>query len=206
MNVVIISDSSIAAMALQRSLTTDFEDVKKFTRMTEVRFERDWTNTVVVYDLSRPAEEVQSILQFLPAAALERMVVLTKETQDFQELMPLLGRVGAIVPHSSNLEEIALIARLARSGLLVLPTEMMPFVQARSVGIAPPLAPEPKLTTRELSILGMLAKGCSNKRIAYDLGINDTTVRVHVRSILRKLGVNNRTEAALYVRRNGEVK
>ena len=48
----------------------------------------------------------------------------------------------------------------------------------------------------------MLAEGHSNKLIARRLGINDTTVRVHVRAVLKKLGVNNRTQAALVASRH----
>ena len=60
------------------------------------------------------------------------------------------------------------------------------------------------LTDRETGVLALMAKGCSNKVIARNLGINDTTVRVHVRSVLRTIGVHNRTEAALFVMNHQE--
>ena len=52
------------------------------------------------------------------------------------------------------------------------------------------------LTVRELEILKMLAKGPTNKEIAQALGISDNTVRNHVNSIIEKLEVSDRTEAA----------
>lgn len=57
-----------------------------------------------------------------------------------------------------------------------------------------------KLTDRELQILGCLARGASNKQIARELGITDTTVKVHLRMIFKKLGVSNRTQAAFFAR------
>lgn len=54
------------------------------------------------------------------------------------------------------------------------------------------------LSKREAAILGQLLVGSSNKEIANDLGIADTTVKVHVRSIFIKTGVKNRTQAALW--------
>jgi DNA-binding NarL/FixJ family response regulator len=57
-----------------------------------------------------------------------------------------------------------------------------------------------KLTDRELQILGCLARGASNKAIARELGITDTTVKVHLRMIFKKLGVTNRTQAAFFAR------
>ncbi len=57
-----------------------------------------------------------------------------------------------------------------------------------------------RLTDREFQILGCLARGASNKGIARELGITDTTVKVHLRMIFKKLGVTNRTQAAFFAR------
>jgi DNA-binding NarL/FixJ family response regulator len=204
MAAVIISESSIVAAALERSLIAEFAEVKRFARLAELDRVSDWTKVVVIYDMARPAEDIPAVLQTAPASAIGRMVVLTKETQDLRDFSPLIGNVGAIVPHSSDLEEIALIARLVRSGLFLLPTAMMSFLRAPGVGKIPNSLAGSNLTARERSILGLLAKGSSNKVIARALGIHDTTVRVHVRSVLRKIGVHNRTEAALYIMQHGD--
>jgi DNA-binding NarL/FixJ family response regulator len=61
-------------------------------------------------------------------------------------------------------------------------------------------APDP-LTAREREVLAALARGLSNKRIAFELGIAERTVKAHVGHILAKLGVPDRTAAALWARR-----
>ncbi|HSH30018.1 MAG TPA: LuxR C-terminal-related transcriptional regulator, partial [Thiohalobacter sp.] len=58
-------------------------------------------------------------------------------------------------------------------------------------------SPFDELTPRENEILGLLAEGQSNKAIARNLGISDGTVKLHVKAILRKLGVHSRVEAAV---------
>jgi two-component system nitrate/nitrite response regulator NarL len=58
-------------------------------------------------------------------------------------------------------------------------------------------SPFAKLTPRENEILALLAEGQSNKVIARNLGISDGTVKLHVKSILRKLGIHSRVEAAV---------
>jgi two-component system nitrate/nitrite response regulator NarL len=63
--------------------------------------------------------------------------------------------------------------------------------------INPEHDPFSELTPRETEILTFLANGQSNKSIARDLGISDGTVKLHVKSILRKLGVHSRVEAAV---------
>jgi two-component system, NarL family, nitrate/nitrite response regulator NarL len=55
-----------------------------------------------------------------------------------------------------------------------------------------------RLSNRERVILGQLTQGASNKQIARELGIAEATVKVHVKSLLRKIGVNNRTLAAVW--------
>ena len=60
-----------------------------------------------------------------------------------------------------------------------------------------PLSPDP-LTKREVEVLQVLAKGKSNRNIANELSISETTVRTHVSNILGKLHLASRTEAALY--------
>ena len=56
---------------------------------------------------------------------------------------------------------------------------------------------------REWEILRCLASGSSNKAIARELSIAETTVKVHIKSLLRKLGVSNRTQAAIWALNHG---
>lgn len=65
-----------------------------------------------------------------------------------------------------------------------------------------PLSPDP-LTNREVDVLQVLAKGKSNRDIAEELSISETTVRTHVSNILGKLHLASRTEAALYALKEG---
>jgi two-component system nitrate/nitrite response regulator NarL len=58
------------------------------------------------------------------------------------------------------------------------------------------------LSNRETQVLGLLAHGLPNRIIASDLGMAEATVKVHVKAVIRKLNVQNRTQAALWARRN----
>ncbi len=70
-------------------------------------------------------------------------------------------------------------------------------------GLAPLFVP---LSAREIEIIDLVARGNSNKLIARQLGISDQTVKNHVSAILRKLEVNDRTEAVVYALRNGWIR
>jgi two-component system, NarL family, nitrate/nitrite response regulator NarL len=59
------------------------------------------------------------------------------------------------------------------------------------------------LSPREQEILRALVTGSSNKLIAIKLGITEATVKVHLKTLLRKIDVNNRTQAAIWAMNNG---
>jgi two-component system nitrate/nitrite response regulator NarL len=63
----------------------------------------------------------------------------------------------------------------------------------------------PRLSTRERCILRYLVEGCSNKLIARQIDIAEATVKVHVKAILRKIRVSNRTQAAIWAANNGSL-
>ena len=59
------------------------------------------------------------------------------------------------------------------------------------------------LTAREREVLALVARGRANKAIAFELGVAEKTVKTHVGNILAKLGLSDRTQAALYAVREG---
>jgi two-component system, NarL family, response regulator LiaR len=86
--------------------------------------------------------------------------------------------------------------------------QLSPAVAARLLeemaGDGPPAGGDsPALTAREREVLGLIARGRSNKRIALELGMAEKTVKTHVGHILAKLGVSDRTQAALWAVRHG---
>jgi DNA-binding NarL/FixJ family response regulator len=70
----------------------------------------------------------------------------------------------------------------------------------------PPRVDEPTLTRRELDVLRELASGCSNQEIAERLFISENTVKYHVHSILEKLNLTDRRDAAIFARERGLIK
>jgi DNA-binding NarL/FixJ family response regulator len=98
--------------------------------------------------------------------------------------------------------DLAQAIRLARAGLF----QLDPGVAGKLVGAlgrrgsvpaAPALPPVP-LTARELAVLRLIARGATNREIADKLVISEGTVKNHISSILSRLGLRDRTEAAIY--------
>ncbi|MFZ3482179.1 LuxR C-terminal-related transcriptional regulator [Sphingomonas sp. 3-13AW] len=104
------------------------------------------------------------------------------------------GVLSKILPLEQMLASLHLIAL----GEKVIPTPAIDALPARLLVIRAPASEDSCLSTRELSVLERIAAGRANKLISRDLGIAEGTVKVHVKAILRKLGLANRTQAALW--------
>jgi NarL family two-component system response regulator LiaR len=104
------------------------------------------------------------------------------------------GALGYLLKDSSP-DDLLHAIRSVYRGNLVLPQDL-----AVKLMLPQPAASVDQLTERETDVLRLLAQGQSNQEIARNLSISDTTVRSHVSIILMKLGVSNRTQAALVAR------
>jgi DNA-binding NarL/FixJ family response regulator len=162
---------------------------------------------VVLMDLVMPnLDGVKAMRGLRKAAPAARVVVLTSFLED-ERLLPAI-QAGAAVYLLKNVEpsELARAIRLAHAGQAIIDPE----VAARLVraladgGGGARVAPE-RLTGRERQVLELIVGGRSNKRIALELGISEKTVKAHVGHLLAKLGVTDRTQAALLAVRDGLV-
>jgi DNA-binding NarL/FixJ family response regulator len=156
---------------------------------------------VILMDLVMPKLDgvgaMRELRQRVPGA---RVIVLTSFLDD-ERLMPAI-RAGAAGYLLKNVQpqELARAIRLADAGeTLIDPAVAARLVEAVADGGA--AEPEPELTPREQEVLDLIARGFSNKRIALELGVAEKTVKTHVSHVLAKLGVSDRTQAALYATR-----
>ena len=157
---------------------------------------------VVLMDLVMPRlDGVAAMRELRERAPATRVVVLTSFLDD-ERLLPAI-RAGAAGYLLKNVQprELARAVRLAAEG----ETLIDPAVAARLVdSLARDRGDEePDLTPREQEVLDLIGRGFANKRIALELGIAEKTVKTHVGHVLAKLGVSDRTQAALYAARLG---
>jgi two-component system, NarL family, response regulator LiaR len=135
-----------------------------------------------------------------------RVVVLTSFLED-EHLLPAM-RAGAAGYLLKNAEpsELARAVRAAHAGEAIIdPTVAARLVRALADGSSPRTAEAEKLTRREREVLELIVGGRSNKRIAFELGISEKTVKTHVGHLFAKLDVTDRTQAALLAVRDGLV-
>ena len=156
---------------------------------------------VVLLDLRMPEIDGLAVLKKLNEQKLGIPVVMLTTSSDERDLVASLrsGAQGYLV---KDMEPDQLIESLHEivSGKTVVAPHMTGVLAKVVQGEEPNIASEARfseLTAREMEILCHLAEGSSNKVIARELGITDGTVKLHVRSILRKMQVQSRVEAAV---------
>jgi two-component system, NarL family, nitrate/nitrite response regulator NarL len=158
---------------------------------------------VVLLDLHMPGisgiDAMQAILKEAPGTHIV-MLTVSEEADDLM----LALRSGALGYLLKNIESDFLVdsVRRAADGEAVMSPEMTAKLM-REVRSGATTAAQPALSPREREILAYLARGASNKEIARDLDVAESTVKIHVQHILRKLDLTSRVQAAVWAVEHG---
>jgi DNA-binding NarL/FixJ family response regulator len=156
---------------------------------------------VILMDLVMPKLDGVGAMRELRARLPRSRVIVLTSFADDERLLPAVqaGAAGYLLKNVQP-AELARAVRLAHDG----DTLLDPSVATKLVdAIAEAPVQRTTLTPREEEVLGLIARGLSNKRIAFELGLSQKTVKTHVAHVLSKLGVADRTQAAVYAVRAG---
>lgn len=159
---------------------------------------------VILMDLLMPeVDGTAAVRQILAEQPGARILVLTSYATD-EQVFPVIkaGALGYLLKDSSPEELVRAIRQVHRGEPSLHPTIARKVLQelARPAGRPPTTDP---LTEREVDVLRLVAQGRSNQEIARTLVVSEATVRTHMSSILSKLHLASRTQAALYALREG---
>ena len=173
--------------------------------------------SIVLMDLSLPPpgglETTQRIRREYPATA----VVVMAQDEDEESLFASIkaGAAAFVIKDISPDDLIHVVRRVSQGEFLIndkvfskpaVATRVLKEFRELAVygqEAQPIFAP---LSPREVEILDNIAQGMTNKQVAYALSISEQTVKNHMSSILRKLAVNDRTQAVVYAMRQGWIK
>jgi two-component system nitrate/nitrite response regulator NarL len=170
---------------------------------------------LILLDNHLPGVNGVDALPALRQAAPAARIMMLTVSEDEADLAAAL-RAGACGYLLKTIEGDALVTAIQRAmrGASVVAEEMTDKLVAAvrgaaaapadTAGAAPP-SPIEQLSPREREILRGIARGASNKEIARELGIAETTVKIHVQHVLRKLDVSSRVQAAVAATAHGLV-
>jgi two-component system, NarL family, response regulator LiaR len=203
--VLITDDHGVVRQGLRMflSLDPDFEVVGEASNGEEaLAMARDLGPDVVLMDLLMPVMDGISATEKIRAELPDvEVIALTSVLEDASVTGAVrAGAIGYLLKDTDS-EELSRAIKAAAAGRV----HLAPEAAARLMReVRAPESPE-ALTDREAEVLRLLARGKANKQIASSLYVSEKTVKAHVSSILMKLGVQSRTQAALYAVRSGLV-
>jgi DNA-binding NarL/FixJ family response regulator len=157
---------------------------------------------VVLMDVKMPGiggvEATRRLAEAMPQARVLMLTVSEEEESLFAAIQA--GARGYILKSADADELLEAIRHVHAGEAMISPVMTFRLMQAlRNGGVHSPL-PELPLTSREQDVFQLLAQGASNRQIAKALTITENTVKTHVRNILEKLELRNRSEVAAYAR------
>jgi DNA-binding NarL/FixJ family response regulator len=172
---------------------------------------------IAVLDVNLPGLNGQQVMRQVVAEKLPtRVILLTAYDDQEQVVHAMRGGAAAYCSKDVQPENLIKTIRQVAEGQFIIDEQALTakdlerWLEAHTEGTARLYGDLGEayypLSAREMEVLTFVTKGMSNKEIANILGISHQTVKNHVTSILRKLGVEDRTQAAIYALRRGWVR
>lgn len=219
-SVVIVEDHPIFQQGLIDSLSLE-DDIQVVGTAsdgyTALDVIREINPDVALLDVNLPGLNGQQIARQIFLDKMPTRVILVTAYDDLEQILHAM-RAGVAAYCSKDIDPTKLtnIIRMVNDGMYVVgdnvytEVELERWLESYIDGVQRPYSdpgePFYPLSAREMEVLLYVTQGMSNKEIAYSLGISHQTVKNHVTSILRKLGVEDRTQAAVYALRRGWVR
>jgi DNA-binding NarL/FixJ family response regulator len=200
--VVIVDDHAMLRAGLEHLIAgePDLEVVGRAADGHEaVEVARETRPHVVLMDLQMPGVDGVAATRAIVGEELADVLVLTSYS-DAERIVGALdaGALGYLLKDAEADEVLRGIRAVARGESPINPRAARELLGARRTASGP----ASDLTPREREVLALVRKGLANKQIARRLGISDRTVKAHLTSVFQRIGVLDRTQAALWAERN----
>ncbi|MFN8196130.1 MAG: response regulator transcription factor [Nocardioidaceae bacterium] len=204
-NVLVVDDHAVVRAGLEQ-LLAGAEDIAVVGTASDgaeaVTQARSLRPDVVLMDLQMPGTDGVSATRQIVEEELAQVLVLTSFS-DGERIVGALdaGAVGYLLKDADPDEVLTGIRAVSRGESPLHPRAARELLSARVSGGGSSVSAD--LTPRETEVLRLVRQGLANKQIARRLGISERTVKAHLTSVFARIGVTDRTQAALWAERQG---
>ncbi|KPD23165.1 MULTISPECIES: two-component system response regulator NarL [Idiomarina] len=202
-SIMLVDDHPLLRKGLKQLIAME-DDMKVVAEASSgldaLKLAEEYDPDLIVLDLNMQGMDgIQTLKRLRDKGVSSRIIILTVSDADDDVVAAITnGADGYLL---KDMEPELLLEQIHRAvtGKMVLSeaiTEILATALRQPKSVNSPLS---SLTNREYEILSLIAQGMSNKMIARELDISDGTVKVHVKHLLKKLGLRSRVEAAVWM-------
>ncbi len=199
--ILIVDDHALAREGLRAILTDAGYEIagEAASGAQAIRLVAELAPDLILLDIrlgSQP-DGLQAAAAIREAGCNARIIMLTlHDTPDYVRAAIAAGASGYVLKDATR-RELVMAVEQVLAGQMAIPASLLAAILARPAAAAPDRAALERLTERERRVLALVAEGMTNKAIARELEISPATVKAHVERVLAKLGVADRTQAAV---------
>ena len=203
LRVVLVDDHAVVRRGLAELLESapDLEVVGTAADGAEAQdVVRSVEPDVVLMDLQMPGTDGVEATRAIVASGIGAQVLVLTSFSDSERIVAALdaGAVGYLLKDAEPDDVIEGVRAVGRGESPLHPKAARELLMARGRP-----SDKPQLTPREVDVLRLVRLGLANKQIGRRLGISERTVKAHLTSAFQRIGVQDRTQAALWAERNG---
>jgi len=221
MNILIADDHELFLEGLKLILKSHFQEadivaVKNYIELFEALEKKHFD--LVMTDLAMPGANPMDALNQMHNLLKNTPIIVISAVFD-KEIVQKTIEIGVsgYIPKSSSNDLMLSAIHLVLAGGVYIPKELLDeanippqmsteFQNLKEISSPqPPQSKDKRLTPRQIDVVRCIAKGLPNKLIAYELGLSEGTVKVHMTVILKTLGVSNRTAAVMEAVKKGYI-
>lgn len=157
----------------------------------------------LILDIDLANSEIAETLNKIKTSSPNTKIIAISTSEDTRNIKKILSfGVKGYIPKKLDSNILSGALKLILDGGTYIPSAMLDnTININTFDNMPGL--KKNLTNRQSQVLDLIAQGKSNKQIAYDMGVSEATVKLHINALLRSLKVNNRTQAVITAQKMG---
>ncbi|MBO5039168.1 MAG: response regulator transcription factor [Alphaproteobacteria bacterium] len=207
MKVLITDEQSLFRDGLSLRLKQINQDISiiQSSNLAEMQkiLSKDSDIDILIVDIDLAELNAAEVINKIKNIAPNTKIVAISSSEDTRNIKKILSLgVKGYIPKRSDSNILSGALKLILDGGTYIPPAMLDNgIDYSAYSSASPL--KKNLTNRQSQVLDLIAQGKSNKQIAYDMGVSEATVKLHINALLRSLKVNNRTQAVITAQKMG---
>jgi len=158
----------------------------------------------IILDISPTELNAGEIINKIKTSHPNTKIVVISSSEETRNIKKILSfGVKGYIPKRLDSNILSGALKLILDGGTYIPPELLENTNSSNSNTNASNILQKSLTNRQSQVLDLIAQGKSNKQIAYDMGVSEATVKLHINALLRSLKVNNRTQAVITAQKMG---